>query len=125
MVEISKGNILIGNELFYPNYSFDQFKKSKFYINQDGVRQIKLNGIQQIWEHYFIVNLIFRKNKLYSISLYCVDDKSLFDEKLLKQKHDKILNQLGLKELTRFDWGYIESYYEQNSASSIIGIYYK
>ena len=64
-------------------------------------------------------------NKLYSISLYCVDDKSLFDEKLLKQKHDKILNQLGLKELTRFDWGYIESYYEQNSASSIIGIYYK
>ena len=124
MDDISKGNIYIGNELFYPGYTFEQFKKSCFYTNQDGVREIKLSNIQKIWNHYFIVNFIFIKGKLYSISLYCVDKDSFTDEHIKKNIHDGILKELGLHEYTEFTWGHIESFFEARSGSSIIGVYY-
>ena len=50
-MNISNGIIKIDNELVVkPNFTFEQFKKTKFYNNQDGIRIIYLDG-QQIIEN--------------------------------------------------------------------------
>ena len=39
MIDINNGFIEISDELtIFPGYSFEQFKNTKFYNNQDGVR---------------------------------------------------------------------------------------
>ncbi len=45
MIDNSSGNIKISNELtIFPGFSFEQFKHTKFYDNQDGVRIIYLTN---------------------------------------------------------------------------------
>lgn len=44
-MDISNGKIEIANDLFViPEFTFESFKKSKFYKNQDGIRIIYLDG---------------------------------------------------------------------------------
>lgn len=43
-MDISKGIVEIDNELVVkPNFTFEQFKETKYYTNQDGIRIIYLD----------------------------------------------------------------------------------
>ncbi len=49
MDDIRDGFIPISDKLtIYPDFSFEQFKHSKFYKNQDGIKIIYLDGQQII-----------------------------------------------------------------------------
>lgn len=41
MIDLKNGRVKIADDLIiYPNYTFDSFKKTSFYTNQDGIRVI-------------------------------------------------------------------------------------
>ena len=58
-MDISKGIVEIDNELVVkPNFTFEQFKETKYYTNQDGIRIIYLDGPQIIKNRkYFLTTL--------------------------------------------------------------------
>ena len=118
------GKFIIDGEEFYPGYTFEDFKKTHFYNNQDGIRIIKLENMVYIEEHQYIVNLMFENFNLYMIQLYCVDDITLTSEEIIKV-HNKILEGYGLSEENQFEWGSIKSSYDPRSDVSSIAIIYK
>lgn len=117
------GKFIIDGEEFYPGYTFEDFKKTHFYNNQDGIRIIKLENMVYIEEHQYIVNLMFENFNLYMIQLYCVDDITLTSEERI-EVNNKILEEYGLSEEKQFEWGSIKSSYDPRSdVSSIVIIY--
>lgn len=53
-MDISKGIVEIDNELVVkPNFTFEQFKETKYYTNQDGIRIIYLDEPQIIKNRSF------------------------------------------------------------------------
>lgn len=125
-MDISKGIVEIDNELVVkPNFTFEQFKETKFYTNQDGIRIIYLDGPQIIKNRKYIVSLFFRDGKLYMLSLICCDEEySEKDESKRKDLHDVILQELGVFENSNFEWGEIQSIYDARSNISSINIIY-
>lgn len=126
MKGIKDGFITISEELtIYPNFSFNQFKCTKFYKNQDGVRIIYLDEQQIIDNKKYMVSLFFRDSKIYMVSLICCDKKfSERDEDKRKILHDHILNELGIEEQKEYSWGKISSDYDARSNVSSINIMY-
>lgn len=125
-MDLSKGRININNELIVqPNFTFEQFKETKFYKNQDGIRIIYLDGLQIIESKKYIVSLFFQSGKIYMLSLICCEqDFSENDEYKRKDLHDMILYELGVLSNSKFEWGEIESVYDARSNISSINILY-
>ncbi len=126
MDDIRDGFVTISDELtIYPDFTFEQFKHTRFYKNQDGIKMIFLDGQQIIEDRKFIVGLIFRDGKIYMVSLICCDKEfSEKDEKKRKGFHDGILNKLGIRPQERYSWGTISSDYDARSNLSSINIVY-
>ncbi len=126
MDDIRNGFISISDQLtIYPDFSFEQFKHTKFYKNQDGIKIIYLDGQQIIDDRKYIVSLFFRNGKIYMVSLICCDKEfSENDEKKRKILHDDILNKLGIRPQERYSWGKISSDYDAKSNLSSINIVY-
>lgn len=125
MIDISNGRITISDELkIFPGFSFEQFKHTRFYKNQDGIKIIYLEGIQNIDKRNYIVGLFFRNGKIYMVSLICCDKEfSEKDENKRKILHDDILYELGIVQ-KRYTWGKIASNYDVRSNISSIDIIY-
>ncbi len=123
---IRDGFISISNKLtIYPGFSFEQFKHTKFYKGQDGIKIIYLDGQQIIDDRKYIVSLFFRNGKIYMVSLICCDKEfSENDEKKRKILHDDILQELGISPEERHSWGKISSAYDDKSNLSSINIVY-
>ena len=126
MIDKSNGNIKISNELtIFPGFSFEQFKHTKFYDNQDGVRIIYLKEHQIIEGREYIVSLFFRDKKIYMVSLICCDEEfSENNEEKRKELHDTILNESGLNSHMKYNWGEISSDFDARSNISSINIIY-
>lgn len=122
---MGKGIVKVSSHLcVYPGYTFDDFKKTVYYKNQDGIRQIILDGFFQIDSHRFKVSMIFIKNKLYSLSLLCCDiDIQRVEEKKRKLLHDSILAEKGIID-TDFIWGKLVSQYDSRGDVCHITFYY-
>lgn len=125
MCDWEKGIVKVSSYLcVYPGYTFDDFKKTVYYKNQDGIRQIILDGFFLIDCHRFKVSLIFIKNKLYSLSLLCCDiDIQRVEEKKRKLLHDSILAEKGIID-TDFIWGKLVSQYDSRGDVCHITFYY-
>lgn len=109
----------------FPGFSFEQFKNTRFYKNQDGVRIFYLDEQQIIDNRKYIVSLFFRNGKIYMVSLICCDNKfSEKDEDKRKILHDDILNNLGIDQQMEYRWGKISSNYDARSNVSSINIMY-
>ena len=126
MLNIFNGFFKISDELtIFPGFSFEQFKKTKFYRNQDGMRLIYLSGQQLIDNRKYIVSLFFRNEKIYMVSLICCDKEvSEKDEAKRKILHDDILHELGINQQEDYNWGKICSNYDVRSNVSSIDITY-
>lgn len=80
MLDIYNGFFKISDELtIFPGFTFEQFKHTKFYKNQDELRIIYLDEQQIINNKKYIVSLFFRNGKIYMVSLICCDKE--FSEK--------------------------------------------
>ena len=97
MLDISNGFFKILDKLIiFPGFSFEQFKNTRFYKNQDGLRIFYLDEQQIIDNRKYIVSLFFRNGKIYMVSLICCDKEfSEKDEDKRKILHDDILNEFG------------------------------
>lgn len=126
MDAIRDGVISIADQLtIRPGFSFEQFQRTKFYENQDGIKMIALDGPQKIDNRNYLVSLFFRNGTIYLVSFVCCDETfSAQEEKQRKQLHDHILNQLGLRPQERFSWGTIWSEYDARSNLSSINVVY-
>lgn len=120
------GRITIDGVEFYPGYTFEDFKKTKFYSNQDGIRIIRLNGVIKIDNHQYLVNLFFREYTLYMISLVCVDVDIPFEEEEKRTMlHRQIMAEYGLSDVNVFSWGTLKVSYDPRSNSSKIGVIFQ
>ena len=126
MNDISNGLISISKELqISPGFQFEQFKKTKYYKNQDGIRIIYLDGYHIIWGRTYIVSLFFRNNKIYMVSLMCCDyEFSESEEYKRKELHDNILKEWKLENPMKFYWGEVSSDYDNRGNVSSINIQY-
>jgi len=126
MKNINDGYIIISDELtIYPNFTFEQFKNTKLYKKQDGIKIIYLDDKQIIGNRKYIVSLFFRYGKIYMISLICCDEEfSEIDEKKRKMLHDNILKECGIENGSEYRWGKISSDYDDRSNISSINIMY-
>lgn len=126
MLDISNGFFKISDGLMiFPGFSFEQFKHTRFYKNQDALRIIYLDEQQIIDNRKYIVSLFFRKGRIYMVSLICCDKEfSEKDEDKRKILHDGILNELGVNQQMEYSWGKISSDYDARSNVSSIDIMY-
>lgn len=124
-IELETGNIIIDGISFYKGYSFTEFKKTKFFKEQDGIRFIDLPKTK-ISNINFFVRLFWEKEILSVIDL-SVEDKSIKcieDEIKRKVIHDRILKNYGIKDGERYKWGTVESYFDPIGCISSILIKY-
>lgn len=126
MIDLNNGIVRIDDDLcIAPNYSFDEFKKTSFYNNQDGIRAIYLEKQQSIDGINYLVSLIFKNNKIYMLSLVCCYKYySEEDEKERKKLHDEILKQYGIIDKKEFVWGHVSSDYDARGNCSSINFLY-
>lgn len=126
MIDMKNGVIKINEQLVInPNYTFDQFKQTKFYTGQDGIRMIYLDESQSIMGNKYIVSLFFRDAVIYMVSLIsCDKEVSELDEPQRKRFHDEILSQKGIDIEKQYNWGKITSEYDARSNISSINIYF-
>ncbi|MDE7435703.1 MAG: hypothetical protein K2N01_07800 [Lachnospiraceae bacterium] len=126
MQDIYNGFLTISDELtIFPGFSFEQFKHTRFYKNQDEVRIIYLDEQQIIDNRKYIVSLFFKNEKIYMVSLICCD-KEFSEKDAVKRKelHDDILKELGINQKKEYSWGKISSDYDARSNVSSIDIIY-
>lgn len=126
MLDTNNGFLTISDELtIFPGFSFEQFKHTRFYKNQDGVRIIYLDEKHIIDNRKYIISLFFRNGKIYMVSLICCD-KEFSEKDAVKRKkmHDDILNELGINQNKEYTWGKISSDYDARSNVSSIDIIY-
>jgi len=127
MIDLKNGRIRIADDLIiYPNYTFDLFKKSSFYTNQDGVRIIILEKQQVIDGNKYMAMLFFRNNIIYMLSLVCCEEQySEENEKERKKLHDRILEKYGVIGKAEYAWGTVSSEYDgRSNCCSINFVFY-
>jgi len=126
-MDLDKGITEINKELIIkPNYTFDEFKRTKYYTNQDGIRIINLEGPQCINNRNYIVSIFFRDGIIYMLSLIgCDEEYKAEDEPKRKEYHDRILEELGVHNNEEYTWGSIKSIYDARSNLSSINITYR
>ena len=120
------GVVSLGNGLtITPGYSFSDFQKTSFYNDQDGKRQIILDGSFIIDGRKYAVDLVFVKGNIYSVSLVCCDiEFSMEREEERREMHDEILRRYGLERQNKFPWGELVSDYDAKGNVSSISFYY-
>lgn len=126
MVDIDKGIVKISNELeITPDFTFNQFKKTKFYKKQDANRIIYLEQQQVINNRKYLINFFFKNKSIYMLSLICCDiDYSEADEFKRKELHDEVLKEFGVVGDGKYNWGDIVSVYDARSNISSINFIY-
>lgn len=126
MIDIKDGSLKINDTLrFYPGFQFEDFKKTKYYNGQDGIRIIYLDAKQIINGNTYIVSIFFRNGYIYMISLInCDNEYQPEREKERKKLHDKILAEENIISGKYYSWGKVISEYDAKSNISSINVYY-
>lgn len=127
MMDFQNGIINLAEDLCIgPDYSFDDFKKTPYYNQQDGIRVIYLEGEKVIDGINYAVSLMFMCEKIYLISLLCCNEIFTHEtERERKKLHDEILKKYGITNRKEFTWGTVSSDYEPKGNISSIHIVYK
>lgn len=126
MIDKNNGDLIINDSLkFYPGFTFEEFKMTKFYKEQDEVRVIYLDEKQLIGGKEYLVNFFFVNQKIYIVSLInCDEEISEEEEPKRKLLHDEILNKNCIESGTQYTWGKVVSEYDSRSNVSSINVFY-
>lgn len=126
-INLKNGEIKFDDEyVLNSKLSIHEFKKSKYYENQDEDMMIYVNGMHQIDGMPFYFSVIFKKGYLHKIFLELDDPsiKGFEDQPQLKIIHDDLLKSMGINGEKEYLWGSIGSYYDRKGGSSDIIITY-
>lgn len=126
-IDLSEGTLTLGEDLIIDGlFSYDQFMKTEYYDGQDPKRVIEINTPFTIGGREFLVELGFRNNLIYSVSLTIADYSiPVEEEEKRKHIHDGFLEEYGISPRSDYEWGSIVSYYDKKGNVSSIEIYYK
>jgi len=127
MINKITGEIKINEHLiFSPTMTFEDFKETPFYDNQDGIRVIQLSDSQYINGDEYYVSFFFREGMIYALTLICAN-MTISEENEMERKklHDKILTANNIESGKEYSWGKVTSEYDARSNSSEIVITYK
>ena len=126
MLDKNNGILKINDILsFYPGFRFEDFKETRYYNGQDGVKVIYLDEKQIIDGKQYIVNFFFNNNRIYVVSLInCDEDILESDEPKRKIVHDEILEKSKIESGYQYPWGKVLSEFDARSNLSSINIYY-
>ncbi|ROR31780.1 hypothetical protein EDD66_101398 [Mobilisporobacter senegalensis] len=127
MINKITGEIKINEHLiFSPMMTFEDFKETPFYNNQDGIRVIQLSDRQYIDGNEYYVSFFFRDDMIYALTLICAN-VTISEENEMERKelHDKILIDSNIESGKEYSWGRVTSEYDARSNSSEIVITYK
>lgn len=114
------GNLSIG-----PNYTFDDFRRTKYYKNDDGIRIIYIEEVQIIDDQPYKINLFFKDGIIYMISLVnCSKSFSEKEEPKRKLLHDRVIEENGIQNGKMYKWGRVLSEYDPRSNLSSIDVFY-
>lgn len=128
MINKLTGEIRINEKLiFFPGFSFEDFKKTPFYNNnQDGIRAIYLDDKQMISGKEFYVSFFFKDGIIYAIILIYAEISITEEHEMERKKfHDEILATNDIINGKEYNWGKVISEYDAKSNSSEIVIVYK
>ena len=127
MIDFEKGIVRVSEDLtIRPGYTFDDFKKCRYYRNQDGICVIYLDEKIDIDGRSYAVDFFFRNGIIYMLSLTCLDkDYTEEDEPQRKEFHDEILQEYGIDGIAKFDWGIVSSNYDARGNVSSINLEYR
>lgn len=126
-INLKNGEIKFDDEyILNSKLSINEFKKSKYYENQNEDMIIDIDGLQRIDGILFYVSLIFEEGYLNKIFLTLKDKSinSFEDEPKRKILHDGLLKSMGIEEKGEFSWGRIISNYDRKGGGSDIIITY-
>ncbi len=124
-MDLTRGVIEFEGERFYPGYTFDDFKRSRFYTDQDGILYIQLDHPIHILNHTFIITICFMDYELDLLLLCCIDKEIPFDREIERKKlHEQILAEQGLAPVNNYPWGSVDSIYDPRSNCCDIAIVY-
>ncbi len=125
VIDVTNGSIQLSNGVVLDKtFSFEAFKKTKFYQEQDETKVITLSPVQEIGGQEFVITIRFMNGLLDHVSLVSTADFSDKDEPLRKVHHDKLLQDWQIK-CGEYDWGRIESDYDRRGNISSINIFYE
>lgn len=120
-INLKAGTIKIDNVIFQNGYTFEDFKKTNFFLNHDGIRYIDLS--KDHFDKYDVYTRLFWSNgKLSRISLMLDTNEFLsFEQEYERKKlHDLFLGKYGIKNNTTYEWGRIESVFDSRGCISTI-----
>ncbi len=127
MINKITGEIIISEHLkFSPMMTFEDFKKSPLYDNQEDFRVIQLRDRQYIDGNEYYVSFFFRDGMIYAITLIYAN-MTISEENEMERKkiHDKILIANNIESGKEYSWGRVTSGYDGRSNSSEIVITYR
>ena len=126
MIDIKNGEFKVNDSLiFFPGFTFNDFKRTPYFKGQDGVRIIYLDEPQKIGKYKFLVGFFFKDRVIYMVTLInCDKDFQENEEKNRKGIHDSILQENGIEDGKEYKWRKVVSGYDARSNISSINIYY-
>jgi hypothetical protein len=126
-MDFQNDKIFIANDLIiHPGYTLDEFMKTRFYKGQNTERIIPFGEQVIIDRRKYYGDLWFKNNKIYCVSLLCVDEN--FTQETEPQRkifHDRILKEYNLNPSETFIWGKVLSTYDPRGNVSSIDIFYQ
>ena len=127
MIDIKNGEFKVNDSLiFFPGFTFNDFKRTPYFKGQDGVRIIYLDEPQKIGKYKFLVGLFFKDRVIYMITLInCDKEFQENEERKRKNIHDSILQENGIEDGKEYKWGRVVSEYDVRGNISSINIYYE
>lgn len=120
-IDFNKGIITIDNVSFFNGFTFEDFKKTKFFDNQDGTHFIDLKK-DRIDGYDVYTSLFWDNGKLSLISL--ILDQDNFTESDTKKAHDSFLEKHGVSKKKVYEWGTIEAIIDPKSGFPSIDFSY-
>ena len=76
LMNLRNGIIKISDDLIiHPQYSFEDFQKTRFYEGQDDARVISIKEPQIIDGRKYLIDFIFHNGEIYSVFLCNIDEE--------------------------------------------------
>ena len=127
MIDFEKEIVRVSEDLtIRPGYTFDDFKKCRYYKDQDGILVIYLDEKIDFDGRSYAVDFFFRNGIIYMLSLTCLDrDYTEEDAPKRIEFHDEILKGYGIDGTAEYDWGIVSSNYDARGNVSSINLEYR
>ena len=126
LIDLETGNINLDGVIFHKGFTFEEFKKTQLYKNQDEKMVIFLLKTK-IDKYEYYTSVYFNSCIISKIYLEVEDERITGFENVpqLKYIHDNILKEYGIIDGKKYSWVTISSVFDPKGCVSSIIIEYQ